>query len=458
MAKQSAQNPKSKTQTPNISPARIAAFEILEKIEREKSFSSVLLPQAEAKLAPKDKSLCHQITLGVLRRRFYLDRIVQTFSKASVEKFDTEVLNALRIGLFQLLFLDKIPAFSAINESVNLVRRAKKRSATGMVNAILRRASRENDFKLNYADETERVAVETSHPRWLIEHWTRFFGFEETEKLARADNQTPPLAFRLTAKADEKTVETLRKLGLEITESKIAKNAFRVTKPNEMLFAFADEGKIYFQEESSQLVGETIELKEGERFLDLCAAPGSKFTQIHNTNYQLSKDINPKSAMFAGDLHEYRLRFLRESAARQGLPALNLMAYNAEKELPFAADTFECVLLDAPCSGTGTIRHNPEIRYFLEEKDFLELHAKQLRILKIASKLLKNGGRIIYSTCSLEREENESVIEKFLENNPNFEKKTPQVPQKFLTEEGFARTNPARDETDGFFIAVLKKN
>ncbi len=474
MSKQPIDNPKSKIQNRNVSPARRAAFEILQKIEREKAFSSVLLPQAEVKLALRDKSLCHQITLGVLRRQMYLDRIVQSFSKTKIAKLDLEVLIALRIGLFQILFLDKIPAFSAINESVNLVHLAKKRSAAGMVNAILRRAVREKDFKFRYADEIERVSVETSHPRWLIEHWTRTYGFEETEKLALANNETPPLAFRLTKKGDEKTVEILRKLGLEITESNIAENAFLVTKPNEMLFAFAEEGKIYFQEESSQLVGEAVKLQNGENFLDVCAAPGSKFMQILNSRFQISNSkfqtVNHKSSNLesgiwnlesisvAGDLHEHRLHFLRESAENQGLKSFNLVAYNAESELPFAENTFDCILLDAPCSGTGTIRHNPEIRYFLAEKDFLELQTKQLTILKNASKILKKSGRVVYSTCSLEREENESVIEYFLKENREFEKNSPTVPQKFLTAENFARTNPARDASDGFFIAVLKKN
>ena len=480
MSKQPIQNPTSKIQNQKVSPSRLAAFEILLKIEREKSFSSALLPFYEEKLSPPDKSLCHQLTLGVLRRRIYLDRVVESFSKTKISKLDAEVLIALRLGLFQLLFLDKIPDFSAINESVNLVHRAKKRSAAGLVNAILRRATREKDFKFEFADETERISIETSHPRWLIEHWTRAFGLEETEKLARANNETPPLAFRLTAKADEKTIETLRKLNLEINESEIAANGFRVASPNEMLFAFAGDGKIYFQEESSQLVGEAVKLQKGEKFLDVCAAPGSKFTQILSNaecgmqNAGLKDEdktpiipkikdqpFTPRSAFriphlsVAGDLHEHRLRFLRQSAVNQGLESLNFAAYNAENQLPFADEIFDCILLDAPCSGTGTIRHNPEIRYFLTEKDFAELREKQLVILQNASKTLKKGGRVVYSTCSLEREENELVIERFLSSNAGFEKVLPDVPQKFLTEEGFARTFPQRDAADGFFIAVL---
>ncbi|HEX8367022.1 MAG TPA: 16S rRNA (cytosine(967)-C(5))-methyltransferase RsmB [Pyrinomonadaceae bacterium] len=433
-----------------ISPARLASFEILDKIEKEKAFSSVLLPLYEEKLEAKDRALCHRLTLGVLRKKIYLDRLIQSFSKTKIGKMDVEVLNALRLGLYQMLFLDKIPDFSAINESVNLVQQAKKTSAKGFVNAVLRRATREKP-ELKFADEVERISVETSHPRWLVENWIRQFGFDETEKLSKSNNETPPLAFRLTAKSGEKTVEILQKLGVDLDESKIAANAWRVKKTSEMLFAYAGEGKIYFQEESSQLVAETVNLQPDESFLDVCAAPGSKFTKIQNSKFKI------QNLSVAGDLYEHRLRFLKQSAANQGIKNLNLAAYDAESALPFADETFDCVLLDAPCSGTGTIRHNPEIRYFLTEKDFAELQEKQLAILKNASKTLKRGGRVIYSTCSLERVENEAVIENFLAENSGFEKTELNLKDKFLTAEGFARTFPQRDETDGFFIAALGK-
>lgn len=444
-----------------VSAARAAAFDVLLKIEREHAFSSALLPVYEEKLQANDKSLCHHLTLGVLRNQIYLDRIVQSFSKTKIEKFDAEIKIALRLGLYQLLFLDKIPAFSAINESVNLIHRAKKRSASGLVNAILRRAARERNFKFDYADETERISVETSHPRPLIERWTRAFGFAETERLARADNETPSLSFRLTAKSGASTIENLRKLGLEIVESKVAANGFTIGKPNETLFAFAEAGEIYFQEESSQLVAEAVKLRAGEKFLDVCAAPGSKFTQLRIANYELreapAENRKADSQFFAGDLYLRRLGFLRASAERQGLSALNLINYDAENGLPFADETFDRILLDAPCSGTGTIRHNPEIRYFLEESDFAELQTKQLKILSAASNALKKGGTLVYSTCSLEWEENESVVERFLETNARFEKIAPEVPERFLTVDGFARTVPARDKTDGFFIAALRR-
>ena len=439
----------------NISPARIAAFEILVKIAAEKAFSSVLLPLYEEKLEAKDRALCHEITLGTLRRQIYLDAIIEKLSNG--KKLDSIVKVILRIALYQLSFLDKIPAHAAINDAVNLTQKAKKTSAKGLVNAVLRRFTREK-IELVFADEFERISVETSHPRWLIERWNGQFGLAETEKLAAANNETPVSVFRLTNKSDENTVGTLMKLDLEITESEIVENAWKVANSNQMLRLYADDGKIYFQDEGSQLIAHSVNLQSGESFLDVCAAPGSKATFVARKKEKgkKQKEAAP-SLLVAGDFYEHRTKILQVNCRRQGMSNINILRYDAERDLPFAGESFDVVLLDAPCSGTGTIRHNPEIRYFLEEKDFAELPIKQLRILKNASKALKTNGRLIYSTCSLEREENEAVAEEFLKANEDFIKVQPKVPARFLTSESYARTYPQSDKTDGFFIAEFEK-
>ena len=433
----------------NISPARVAAFEILSKIESEKAFSSVLLPFYEEKLPPKDRALCHALTLGTLRKQIYLDRIIEKITNKKAGKLDSAILLILRIGLFQLLFLDKIPAHAAINEAVNLVQKAKKTSAKGLVNAVLRRANREK-IELDYADATEKTAVETSHPRWLIEKWEKQFGAEETKKLAFANNVTPDMVFRLTRKSDENTIEILKKLGLEIAESEITSNAWKASGASELLRLYAAEGKIYFQDEASQLVGNAVNLTGQESFLDVCAAPGSKITQISNS-------IAHVSNLIAGDFYEHRVRNLKENCLRQGASVIRIVRYDAEKTLPFADESFDAILVDAPCSGTGTIRHNPEIRYFLQGNDFKALAEKQLLILKNASKVLKKNGRLIYSTCSLEPEENETVAEQFLVENKEFQTIAPKISERFATLEGYARTFPQKHNADGFFVAVFEK-
>ena len=452
-----------------ISPARIAAFEILTRIERDKAFSSALLPAAEDNLEAKDRALCHTLTLGVLRRQLYLDRLIEKLTNG--KKLDSAIKIILRIGLYQLIYLHKIPAHAAINDSVNLAVRAKKTSAKGFVNAVLRTFTRGNT-RLNYANEIERISVETSHPHWLIERWTQQFGFADAAKLASVNNETPTAVFRLTAKSDENTLTILSKLNLEIVESGVVLNAWKVFGSNDILRSYAAEGKIYFQDEASQLIAQIVALEDGESFLDVCAAPGSKTTLIANLKSEISNseneisDVknqirNPESEIpnlvVAGDFYEHRIKILQANCHRQGANSVEIVRYDAEKDLPFAEESFAVVLVDAPCSGTGTIRHNPEIRYFLREEDFAFLAEKQLKILKGASKLVRGGGRLVYSTCSLEPEENEAVAEKFLCENTEFEKITPEISGKFATAENYARTLPQRDETDGFFVAVFKK-
>ncbi|MET0753005.1 MAG: 16S rRNA (cytosine(967)-C(5))-methyltransferase RsmB [Pyrinomonadaceae bacterium] len=446
MDKQKNQKSKTKAQNQQVSPARFAAFEILTKIEREKAFSSAILPIYEENLSVKDRALCHELTLGVLRRQIYLDRIIEKLTNKNVEKFDLAVVLALRLGLYQLLFLDKIPDYSAINESVNLVQKAKKTSAKGLVNAVLRRVLREK-VELDFTDEIEKISVKTSHPRWLIEKWTRQFGFEETEKLALANNETPKPAFRFTGNFHHGDTETRS----FFETSKFVEGCFIAEKIDSNLLELAGKSEIYFQDEASQMVAGIIKPEENQKFLDVCASPGSKTTQIGNRKSEIGNLI------VAGDLYFQRVKFLRENCRKQGVDFVQIVQYDAEKSLPFAENAFEWVLVDAPCTGTGTIRHNPEIRYFLREKDFAELSGKQLEILKNASKLVKSGGKLIYSTCSLEREENESVVEKFLEAHAEFRKIVPELAERFLTDENFARTFPQRDEMDGFFIAAFEK-
>lgn len=417
-----------------ISPARIAAFEILAKIENEKAFSSVLLPIYEEKLEPKDRALTHEIVLGVLRKQILLDLIIEKLTEG--KKIDSAVKIILRIAIYQLKFLDRIPAHAAINDAVNLTQKVKKTSAKGFVNAVLRRFTRET-IEMNFRDEVEKITVETSHPIWLIEKWIKQFGLAETASLAKANNQTPELNFRFTTKTTEAVKQSL-------TDEKSKKDT-------KFLRDLAENGKIYFQDSASQMVAEVVSLKPSKSFLDVCCAPASKFSYV---NYL----TNPENNLFiGGDFYLQRLKTAEKTCRRLGVKNYNLLAYDAENCLPFAESSFEVILLDAPCSGTGTIRSNPEIRYFLKPEDFEKLSSKQLKILLNASKTLKSGGRLIYSTCSLETEENEAVIEKFLRENSKYKLEKVKLAEKFQTEKGFVRTFPHTDRMDGFFIAQLRK-
>ena len=442
-----------------VSPSRIAAFEILDKIERLRSYSSILLPLYEKDLSPKDRGLCHEIVLGVLRKKFFLDAVIEKFTKNKI--LDDEVLTALRMGIYQMLFLDKVPEYSAINESVNLTKRANKKSASGLVNAVLRSVQRHGKFDFKFTDEVEKIAFETSHPQFLIEKWIGEFGIEEAGKIAIANNEIARPAFRFTGKFHRRDVSTQREilesLGESVSKSANVADAFIAEKINEDILNLAENGDIYFQDEASQMIANAVKINETEKFLDLCAAPGSKTgfisakLKIQNSKSKIQNQI------VAGDYYAHRIENLKANLENQAAEFVDIVQYDAMLDLPFADESFDVILIDAPCSGTGTIRHNPEIRYFLSEDDFEMLSGKQLAILENASKILKTGGKLIYSTCSLEIEENEAVIEKFLDGNSNFRKIVPNVAERFLNENNTGRTFPHRDSADGFFIATLER-
>jgi 16S rRNA (cytosine967-C5)-methyltransferase len=368
---------------------------------------------------------------------------------AGRKKLDLEVRIALRLGIFQLLYLDKIPDHAAVNESVNLVVRARKASAKSFVNAVLRK-SKSAKLEHDFANEFERISVETSHPQWLIEKWTTQFGVETAEQIAIANNMPAPLAFRRTVKGINAILLN------EYRKSEFVPGCFIAASFDSDLRKLAEGGEIYFQDEASQMAAATIDTPSEGKFLDVCAAPGGKTGGIAA---RLAKDGDVKKWQFAaGDIHHQRVIFLRDNLINQGVGVINIVEYDAAKSLPFADETFDAVLVDAPCSGTGTIRHNPEIRYFLEPNDFAKLQKTQLDILRNASKVLKPGGTLVYSTCSLEREENEEVCRQFLADASEFRTVRPSTAERLITDEDFARTFPHIDNMDGFFIARFTRS
>jgi 16S rRNA (cytosine967-C5)-methyltransferase len=437
-----------------VSPARLAAFEILRRVEEEGAFASVLLAASDKEMRSDDRALAYELVMGVLRWQLWLDHSIEHYSGRSAAKLDAPVRRALRMGLYQLRRLSRIPASAVVNESVNLAYHARLRSAGGLINAVLRRATREPEFDpaASISDWVERIAVETSHPVWLIERWSRAFGFEETENFARANNESPPVAFRLTAKTVEgaSVLERLREAGASLTLSQIAPHAWRIEGAGPLVRELAREGLLYLQDEASQLVAHVLDAQEGERVLDVCAAPGSKTTHI------ASRTQN-EALIVAGDLYEHRLRTVREACARQGVKNVRTVSYDATRALPFGGELFDRVLVDAPCTGTGTLRRNPEIRWRITASDIAELSARQKLILYHASRMVRHGGRLVYSTCSIEREENEATVAAFLAENSDFKPDATRLPQSLLTVDGAARTWPQRDGVDGFFIAAFER-
>ena len=424
-----------------ISPARFVAFKILQQVESG-AFSSVVLAAEEPQLQAADRALCHELVLGVLRRQLTLDKIVEHFSKRAVESLDLPVRIALRLGLYQLRYLTRIPGSAAVNESVNLVRVARLSSARALVNAVLRRAIREAQYDpaATVTDPLERIAVQTSHPLWLIDRWATAFGVEEAEAFAQANNTVAPAAFRVvgTKATESEVLEKLRAAGATLDSAEIVERAWRVSGATAALRELSAAGQIYLQDEASQLVAQVVEVKPGDRVLDLCAAPGGKTTMMADR-------AGDRALIVAADLSPARLATVMVTSTLHELKSVRPIVLDALEQLPFAPRTFDRVLVDAPCSGTGTLRRNPEIRWRLTPTDVASLAKRQKQILDRALEAVKPGGRLVYSTCSVELEENEEVIEEVLAPDQRF--------RRLKT----VRTWPHVQKCDGFFMAVFER-
>ena len=449
---------KSRGAKPPVSPARRAAFDILRRVEAEGAYSSPLVASlSESNLSREDRALAQEITLGVLRWQKSLDYFIERYSRRKTASLDLPVLISLRVGLYQLRHLTRVPASAAVNESVNLVKASRARSAHGFVNAVLRNAARHADDRAGdgIADEIERVAVELSHPRWLITRWAARLGEAEARELAAANNRHPRTAFRVnTLRATEAdTLSLLESRGVTFAKSAHVPGAFVAESgsASEVQQAAA-RGLIYLQDEASQLVSELLGAKGGERILDLCAAPGSKSSH-------LAALTENRALIVACDIHPHRLAQMAVTCHRLGAHSVSPVVLDATGELPFfaGAQKFDRVLIDAPCSGTGTLSRNPEIKWRLAPDDPSRLAEVQLDLLNRATDVINNAGRLVYSTCSIEVEENEGVIARFIDGGAPFRILKPEAHASLITPDGFVRTFPHRHGTDGFFAAVLER-
>ena len=454
----------------NISPARITAFEILLRVITEDAYASNLLvaPRYE-NLSSADHGLAHELTLGVLRWQARLDFFIEHFTKRKIAKLDNEVVIALRLGIYQLLFLDRVPAHAAINDSVNLIKLHKKKSAAPMVNAVLRSVQRAGAGEISklieaIKDPLEKLAVAASHPRWLLETWIVRFGFDEVQKLATANNEAPVTTFRFNRKvqSEEQTREWLSVNNIQFRASKICPDAFVIEAGKFSAQSEAVKNSwLYLQDEASQLVAHlaaTSSLIPHPSSLDLCAAPGSKTSLMASL-------LPENSLLVACDLYAHRLLTLRELAAKSGLENLNVIQLDATKPLPFVAEMkFDTVLLDAPCSGLGTLQRHPEIKWKVNADKIRELSELQKKLLLNAAAQVKAGGILTYSVCSTEPDEGEEVIAWLLAQNAEFHDVTKErMAEIKVNIPGLAGINfGARTFThlhgcESFFVCVLQR-
>ncbi len=456
-----------KSTRPTVSPARAAAFDILIRIERESSYASELLhSRTYDRLTTIDHALATELVMGVLRWRSLLDTEIAGSAAQPLAKLDLEVLTALRLALYQLRWL-RVPPRAAINESVELVKRARKRSAAPFVNAVLRKLSLtpETIPTINAAS-AETLALSSAHPLWLVERWVQAYGLDATVGICRHNQSIPVTAIRFR-NADEqaKVEDEIGAEGVELAPGALLSSARQVRHGDITKTAAFRAGLCMIQDEASQLVASLV--GHGTHILDCCAAPGGKTAAI--------SDANPQADIVAVDLHPHRARLLKRllgldhSAARG--TSRNVSVLVADARNLSLAGKFDRVLADVPCSGTGTLARNPEIKWRLVSENLTDLQTLQMAILRSAMAQVASGGRVIYSTCSLEREENEDVIARCLEENQSFRIVDCRIELERVTQEGtliwpdfpsltiaqYLRTLPGIHPCDGFFAAILKR-
>jgi len=452
------------------SPARAASFDILLRVERDSAYTSELLHSAKyERLSTADHALTTELVMGVLRWRSRLDDEIAETSSQPISKLDLEILIALRLALYQLRWLDRIPPRAAIHEGVELVKRARKRSAAPFLNAILRKlaaksqSSRDTSHTLESADSPEALARAYAHPRWLVDRWTKDYGLLATRQVCEYNQSIPTTTIRLR---DPEIEAELAKQGIQLASATLLASARRIQSGDISKTRAFREGRVVIQDEASQLVAALV--GHGSQILDCCAAPGGKTRAM--------ADRNPDASVTAVELHPHRARLLQTMLdPHKNLPGQeqsgNITILVADARALPARSLFDRVLADVPCSGTGTLARNPEIKWRLTPDDLPELQALQLLILRSALTHVAPGGRLIYSTCSLEKEENEDVVDQALAGNASFnlldcrtelarlkaEDELISLDPSSLTRGPYLRTVPGIQPCDGFFVAILER-
>jgi 16S rRNA (cytosine967-C5)-methyltransferase len=435
-------------------------------VEAEGAYASDLLhAELGAEVRAEDGGLATELVLGVLRWRRLLDFLLERSLKKPAARLDLPVALALRMGLYQLRFLARVPARAAVNESVELVKRARKTSAATLVNAVLRRAAGEAgtpaaEFVPADIAGAERWGILHSHPTWMVERWLGRFGEERTVSLLEANNRASRLSCALHDLARrEEIFGGLRSAGLRIESGQILQSAFAVIGGSPTRTAAFREGAISIQDEASQVVPLLLDVRAGDHVLDLCAAPGGKTAA-------LVRAAGAGGMVIATDRHAHRLLAMREQLKRLRLLSVRLVELDAIGRLPFGV-FFDRILVDAPCSGTGTLGRHPEIRWRLRPEQLAEFHSLQSALLKSALERLAPGGRLVYSTCSLEVEENERVVERVLRDLVGVRRVGAGgalngrlvdglAAGGLFDSAGYFRTLPGLQDADGFFAAILE--
>jgi 16S rRNA (cytosine967-C5)-methyltransferase len=446
--------------TKTMKNVRETALELLETIEKNQSYSNLILHHAieKNKVPKKDVGLLTELVYGTLQRKMTLDFYLSPFLQKS-KKLEKWVPNLLRLTLYQMEFLDKIPDHAALNEAVEIAKKRGHKGVAGLVNGVLRNIQREGLPSLsNILDPIERVSIETSHPYWLVKRWSDQFGIDKTKEMCELNLLAPTQTARVNQSliTRDEAISLLRAEGFSVEPSAIILESIHCLQGNIASSRAFKEGFLTIQDESSMLVAYALGITENEKILDACAAPGGKSTHI-------AEKLNGTGTVFSLDLHEHKVKLIKENADRLRLENIEAQALDSRKVGDhFANQQFDRILLDAPCSGLGVMRRKPDMKYTKKEEDLSRLQTIQLDLLKAVSPLLKKDGILVYSTCTVDQEENEAVVRTFLETNPEFEgdiswkERMPKAIQPLIQSYDL-QVFPQDFGSDGFYIAVLRK-
>ena len=435
---------------------RDAALSILLAVDKNQAYSNLLLHETikRHKIEPKDRALLTEMTYGTLQHKMTLDYYLAPFIRG---KIDHWVRWLLRLSLYQMHYLTRIPPHAAVNEAVEIAKRRGHKGIASTVNGVLRSILRQGVRSTDeITDPIERLAIATSHPDWLVQRWVEAYGMATTQAMLEENNVPPVQTVRVnTTKATvAEVVASLTAEGITVEQSTLLAECLHIKGGQAARTKAFAEGLMTIQDESSMLPATVMNPQADWRVLDMCAAPGGKTTH-------LAEKMNDEGSILALDLHPHKLELIDENTARLGLASIDTAPLDGRKAPEYLAlESFDAILVDAPCSGLGVMRRKPDIKYTKREEDLESLQAIQLSLLKAATRLLKPGGLLIYSTCTVDKTENEGTVAQFLQDV----KKMQSTPLQNLPaaldakqKDGMLQVFPQDFGSDGFFVAAFRK-
>jgi 16S rRNA (cytosine967-C5)-methyltransferase len=447
--------------------ARELALDVLIRVDKDKSYSNLELNEAlkRSRLEPVNAGLVTELVYGTIQRKATLDWILDQFLKQGISKLEIWVLDLLRMSLYQIWFLDRIPERAAIHEGVEIAKKRGHQGISGMVNGVLRNIVRQKSIIRFPEDQgaVKRIALEHSHPEWMVERWIELFGEQQAEEICKHNNIPPKVAIRVNTlrMTREQLLQAMLNEGIEAEPSPIHPAGIVIQRGNIAKSRWFQEGFCTIQDESSMLVSQLLAPRAGSKVLDCCAAPGGKTTH-------LAELMGNDGSIIAADLHRHKIDLIRSNAERLGTGIIRpilLDARELHKKLNEEGG-FDFILLDAPCSGLGVIRRKPDIKWTKTVRDINEIVRLQEAIIESAAQLVKPDGALVYSTCTIDPSENEQLIARFLEKHPDFSLDAEAyklLPEPIVQKAGFAdrvgmiRILPHMYGSDGFFMARLVK-